>query len=74
MLRIFLCFRARTANVSAAESARVTELMTKPLANVPGKEVTMIAVEYPPGSKDPVHRHNAATFVMLSSKARSSCR
>jgi quercetin dioxygenase-like cupin family protein len=50
---------------AAAEEAKVTQLMTRPLEGVPGKEVTMITVEYPPGSVDPVHRHNAATFVYV---------
>ena len=49
----------------ATGDAKVTELMKKPLEGVPGKEVTMITVEYPPGSVDPVHRHDAATFVYV---------
>jgi quercetin dioxygenase-like cupin family protein len=53
------------AGASAAEQVRVTDLMTKPLVNVPGKEVTMITVHYPPGGKDPVHRHNASAFVYV---------
>jgi quercetin dioxygenase-like cupin family protein len=39
--------------------------MTKPLPNIPGKEATMLLVTYPPGSKDPVHRHNANAFVYV---------
>ncbi|WP_343123389.1 cupin domain-containing protein [Verrucomicrobium sp. BvORR106] len=39
--------------------------MTKELANVPGKEVTMLSVQYAPGAADPVHRHNAAAFVYV---------
>lgn len=53
------------APARAAGDAKVTELMTRPLEGVPGKEVTMITVEYPPGSVDPVHRHNASTFVYV---------
>ena len=45
--------------------ARVTPLMSKDLTEVPGKEVLMIAVEYPPGSADPIHRHNAQAFVYV---------
>jgi quercetin dioxygenase-like cupin family protein len=48
-----------------AQEAVVTPLMTKELADMPGKEVLMITVEYPPGSKDPVHRHNAHAFVYV---------
>jgi quercetin dioxygenase-like cupin family protein len=50
---------------SAAEPVEVTELMTKALANVPGKEVTMITVQYAPGAADPIHRHNASAFVYV---------
>ena len=42
-----------------ADSAEVTPLMLKDLADIPGKEVLMITVEYPPGGTDPVHRHDA---------------
>ena len=49
----------------AAPEAVVTPLMTKDLASAPGKELTMIMVEYPPGSVDPVHRHNAQALVYV---------
>jgi quercetin dioxygenase-like cupin family protein len=49
----------------AAQEAVVTPLMTKELPNIPGKEAVMITVEYPPGSSDPAHRHNANTFVYV---------
>src|SRR5437660_11827698 len=42
----------------AAESAVVTPLMLKELADIPGKEMLMITVDYPPGAVDPVHRHD----------------
>ena len=45
--------------------AKVTPLFLKDLTNLPGKEGLMIAVEYPPGSVDPVHRHNAHSFVYV---------
>ena len=46
--------------------AKITDLMTKDLVNVPpGKEVTMITVDYAPGGADPVHRHNAQAFVYV---------
>ena len=48
-----------------AQEAVVTPLMTKALADMPGKEALMITVEYPPGSPDPVHRHNAHAFVYV---------
>jgi quercetin dioxygenase-like cupin family protein len=48
-----------------AQEAKVTQLMSKDLAEFPGKEAVMITVEYPPGSSDPVHRHNAYAFVYV---------
>ncbi len=45
--------------------AKVTQLFSKDLAKVPGEEGLMITVEYPPGSSDPVHRHNAQAFVYV---------
>ncbi len=50
---------------STAQEAVVTPLMTKELADIAGKEAQMITVEYPPGSSDPVHRHNAHAFVYV---------
>ena len=48
-----------------AEPAKVTSLMSKALTENPGKEVLMITVDYPPGSSDPIHRHNAQAFVYV---------
>jgi quercetin dioxygenase-like cupin family protein len=48
-----------------AQEPKVTERMSKDLKDFPGKEGLMITVEYPPGGKDPVHRHNAHAFVYV---------
>ena len=48
-----------------APQASVTPLTSKDLPEFPGKEVLMILVEYPPGSVDPVHRHNANAFIYV---------
>lgn len=64
-LSLFLSLSIAIASASAAEPGRVTDLMTKALADVPGKEVTMITVDYPPGGEDPVHRHNASAFIYV---------
>jgi len=48
-----------------AQEAKVTQLMSKDLAEFPGKEALLITVEYPPGGSDPVHRHNAYAFVYV---------
>lgn len=63
---VVLLFSCAIAGASAAEPrAQVKTLMTKPLPNIPGKEATMLLVTYPPGSKDPAHRHNANAFVYV---------
>ena len=48
-----------------AQEAVVKPLMTKELPDLPGKEALMITVDYPPGSKDAPHRHNAHAFVYV---------
>jgi quercetin dioxygenase-like cupin family protein len=48
-----------------SKEAKVTELYSKDLTDLPGKEGLMITVEYPPGSSDPVHRHNAHGFIYV---------
>ena len=48
-----------------AQQAVVTPLMSKDLPELPGKEALMIAVEYPPGGSDPVHRHNAHAYLYV---------
>ena len=56
-------FAAPLAN--ASPEAVATPLMTKPLPDYPGKEGLMLLVEYPPGSVDPVHRHDAHAFIYV---------
>ena len=48
-----------------APQASVMSLTSKDLPESPGKEVLMITVDYPPGSVDPIHRHNAHAFVYV---------
>ncbi|MHC8944797.1 cupin domain-containing protein [Advenella incenata] len=50
---------------AAPPAAVVNKVMTQPLADYPGKEMLMITVDYPPGAVDPVHRHNAHSFVYV---------
>jgi quercetin dioxygenase-like cupin family protein len=58
---VFLCLTSVTLT---AQEAKVTQLLSKDLS-IPGKEGLMILVEYPPGSSDPIHRHNAHAFVYV---------
>ena len=43
----------------------ITTLATKDLAGVPGEEVLMYTVDFPPGFSSPVHRHNAQVSVYV---------
>src|SRR5262249_35940379 len=65
LTKIVLAVVCLAASALMAEEAKVTELMTKDLTNLPGKEGLMITVVYPPGSSDPIHRHNAHAFVYV---------
>jgi hypothetical protein len=44
------------AGALIAQDAQVTPLLSKDLADFPGKEGLTITVVYPPGSSDPIHQ------------------
>jgi quercetin dioxygenase-like cupin family protein len=54
-----------TQEAKATQEAKVTQLLSKDLTDLRGKEGLMITVEYPPGSSDPIHRHNAHAFIYV---------
>ena len=58
-----LCFIGCTS--TPGEPPKVTPLMSKPLADIPGKEALLLAVDFGPGGADPVHRHDAHGFVYV---------
>lgn len=39
--------------------------MLKDLPDIAGKEALVISVVYPPGGSNPVHRHNAHSFIYV---------
>src|ERR1700753_255422 len=43
----------------------ITPLMTKDLAGVPGEQLLMYTVDFPPGFSSPIHRHNAQVSVYV---------
>jgi quercetin dioxygenase-like cupin family protein len=43
----------------------VVPIMQKDLPDMPGKEMLMLSVEYPPGALEHVHRHDASAFVYV---------
>jgi quercetin dioxygenase-like cupin family protein len=70
VVMVWLMSGAQAAQVqqeahSALLEGKVTELMSRNLPDLPGKEGVMLTVEYPPGGSDPSHRHNADVFVYV---------
>jgi quercetin dioxygenase-like cupin family protein len=63
--RVIVALACLMSGTLVAQEAKVTQLMSKDLTEFPGKEGVMITVEYPPGSSDPIHRHNAHAFVYV---------
>ena len=64
---LFLMMGTLMAQHSASQDphASVTSLTSKDLPELPGKEVLMITVDYPPGAVDPIHRHDAHAFIYV---------
>ena len=62
LLSVGLCLISGTL---MAQEAKVTPLMSKDLADIPGKEGLMITVEKAPGGSDAIHRHNAHGFIYV---------
>ena len=48
-----------------AQQPTITTLLSKELVGTPGKEISMITVEYPPGGWDPVHTHDSQAMVYV---------
>jgi len=53
-------FGLGTVVAQQTPATKVSQLMTKTLADVPGREVMMITLDIPPGGGSPAHRHPGA--------------
>ena len=65
---VFAALSKMTVTMAATtepKEAKLTQLMSKDLTDLPGKEGLMLLIEYPPGSSDPIHRHNAHGFIYV---------
>jgi len=60
-----LTFLATTGQAAEPKPAAVKPLLTEPLTGIPGKEVTVLTVEYLPGGASAPHRHDADVFVYV---------
>src|SRR6516164_1482725 len=56
---------SKVAATAEPKEAKLTQLFSKDLTDLPGKEGLMLLIEYPPGSSDPIHRHNAHGFIYV---------
>lgn len=62
---VLVCSTQLTQPVHAAPQPIVVPVMLKDLADMPGKEMLMITVDYPPGAVESIHRHEAHAFVYV---------
>jgi quercetin dioxygenase-like cupin family protein len=60
-----LCGALLAQAAPAAPDPIVKSLGTKALPDMAGKEVLMLNVDYPPGTVEHVHRHDAHAFVYV---------
>jgi quercetin dioxygenase-like cupin family protein len=65
LIKQVLALACLMSGTLVAQEAKVTELFSRDLTDFPGKEGLMITVDYPPGSSDPIHRHNAHAFIYV---------
>lgn len=49
----------------SGQEPKITPVVTKELADLPGKEIVVITVDYAPGGADRPHRHNADALVYV---------
>src|SRR6266436_2359915 len=63
--KLILALACLATGALVGQEAKVTQILSKDLTDIPGKEGLMLTVEYPPGGSDPVHRHNADGFIYV---------
>ena len=68
-LILFVVAVASLVSIANAQTAsfpvKATQLMTKDLPGIAGKEATVLTIELAPGAASPPHRHEASTFVYV---------
>ena len=62
---VLACSAQLTQPAHAAPQPVVVPVMRKDLPDVPGKEMLMLTVDYPPGAVESIHRHDAYAFVYV---------
>ena len=72
-LAAIACVASMISTAVAAENAppaKVTQVLTRDLEGIAGKEMLVLLVEYPPGGVSAPHRHDASVFVYVLEGAR----
>ncbi|MDF3932789.1 cupin domain-containing protein [Pseudomonas citronellolis] len=64
-LGLLLQSRSATEDAAARPQTSVTRLSCEPLAEVPGKVVSTLLVDFPPNAYTPAHRHSGAVSVFV---------
>ena len=54
-----------TQPTQSAPQPVVVPVMQKDIGDVPGKEMLMLTVDYPPGAVESIHRHDAHAFIYV---------
>jgi quercetin dioxygenase-like cupin family protein len=62
---VWLLAMSLASGMPMTQDATVRSLLSRDLAGGPGRELSMITVEYPPGGSDPVHTHHAQALVYV---------
>jgi quercetin dioxygenase-like cupin family protein len=62
---ITLCLPFVALAADPEPTAKASPLMTRDLEGIPGKEMLVLVVEYPPGGVSKPHRHDASVFVYV---------
>jgi len=62
---VIACSAQLAAPAHAAPQPIVVPIMQKDVGDVPGREMLMLSVEYPPGAVETIHRHDAYAFVYV---------
>ncbi len=62
---VLACSTQLVQPAHAAPQPIVRTLMQQDVADAPGKELVMLSVDYPPGTVESIHRHDAQALVYV---------
>lgn len=60
------------AQTTNAPASKATRIFVEKLANAPGKTMTVVVVDYPPGGSSASHRHSGPVFAYVLAGAVNS--